>query len=374
MKILYIANSRIPTEKAHGLQIMKTIEAFLETGQDVTLLIPRRKNPIKERVESFYNLRKMPKMVYVPNLFTVFESRLNFFYFPLQRFFFTLYSLVFGLLSKADVVYSREITISFFLSFFGKNIVFEDHEPKKKFRFLYNFFIRHINKKVIVASNLVQLYEKAGVAKGSYVVAPNGVDLLEFDSIQPDKHLWSDLPAKKVVLYVGHFYEWKGVYTLLSAAKSIDASVILIGGSGKWLTGVQKYIKDQNLKNVFVFAFMSHDKIIAYMKSADVLVLPNTAKEERSSLYTTPIKLFEYMASGVPIVASNLKSFAPYVRDKVNAVLFEPDNSQDLSEKISFILKNTENGKVLAMQAHSDASKYTWRRRASTILEFIMKS
>ena len=58
MKILYIANARMPTEKAHGIQIMKTCEAFAELGHEVELILPWRFNPIKEDIFEYYNVKK----------------------------------------------------------------------------------------------------------------------------------------------------------------------------------------------------------------------------------------------------------------------------------------------------------------------------
>ncbi|HEV8666352.1 MAG TPA: hypothetical protein VN665_00695, partial [Candidatus Paceibacterota bacterium] len=56
MKIYYVANARMPTEKAHGIQIAKMCEAFIESGIDLTLVVPSRKTT-PESVQEFYNLR-----------------------------------------------------------------------------------------------------------------------------------------------------------------------------------------------------------------------------------------------------------------------------------------------------------------------------
>src|ERR1700752_2394252 len=68
MRLYYIVNARIPTEKAHGIQIMEMCQAFAETGQDVTLVIPRRGNPIKEDPFSFYEIKRSFRIVRLPVL------------------------------------------------------------------------------------------------------------------------------------------------------------------------------------------------------------------------------------------------------------------------------------------------------------------
>ena len=102
-----------------------------------------------------------------------------------------------------------------------------------------------------------------------------------------------------------------------------------------------------------------------------MLVLPNTADEERSQKYTTPIKLFEYMASGVPIIASRVPSFDTYLKHNNNAYLFEPDNPENLAKQVNDLLKDRYIMKKISKQAKRDVAQYDWRRRAETIVRFI---
>ena len=375
MKILYVANLRLPTEKAHGLQIMKTIEAFIDLGHEVILLVPRRRNPINESVKDFYHLRQLPKIAYVPNYVAVLEPVFHKLYFVLQRILFGVSAYIYGLFSDADVVYSREITISFFLSLSGKKVVYEDHEPKGRFRSLYVFFLKHIPFKVVVALNLLDLYRSAGISTKAVIYAPNGVDLDEFKNIPADRGVWREFglrPDKKIALYVGHFYAWKGVYTLLDAAKSLvnreDYQVVLIGGTSVDHEKVRTYIEKHAIEHVTLLSFMSHRDVVGLMKSADILVLPNTAREERSKNYTTPIKLFEYMASGVPIVATDVPSFAPYIKNGENAFLCEADNPQALAQVIAEAAYSPTREKV-ATNAQKTAESYTWEARVRAILD-----
>ncbi len=375
MRILYIANSRIPTEKAHGLQIIKTIEAFQLKEIEVELLLPRRKNHIKDDIVKYYNLKTSINIKYINNYFGWLENYLHNIYFSLQRISFGIGAFFYALQSSVEIIYSREITICFFLSLFKKNVIFEDHEPKKRFRWLYKIFIKKIKKKVIVAHNLIDLYNNFNIKENSYIFTSQGVDLEEFQQVKKDRDVWQKEfnfnKEDKIILYVGHFYKWKGIYTLLDAAPTIKGKVVLIGGIKQDQDKIKKYINEHGLKNAYLHEFVSHEEIIKYIKSADVLVLPNTAKEERSAKYTTPIKLFEYMASGVPITASNLKSFSVYLQDQQNSLLCNPDDKQDLSEKINKIINNKELGKKLAIQALQEVKKYSWKKRVEKILEFI---
>ncbi|MCH7883412.1 hypothetical protein IIA95_03290, partial [Patescibacteria group bacterium] len=68
MKLIYIANARIPTEKAHGIQIMKTCEAFADNGAEIELVVPWRFNPIKNDPFEYYDVKRVFKIVKIPSL------------------------------------------------------------------------------------------------------------------------------------------------------------------------------------------------------------------------------------------------------------------------------------------------------------------
>lgn len=375
MRLLYVVNARIPTEKAHGLQIVKTIEALENAGVAVTLLIPRRKNHIKRNIADFYNIKNgVKRVVWVFDIVRPIQYLSERVYFPLQRLWFGLVAFAYALFWRG-VIYSRDITVSFLLSLFGKQAVFEDHQPKRRFRSMYVLFLRHIPKKIVVAQHLITEYRAMNISEASFMCAPNGVDIAEFDRIAADKTLWNrefgipnDMPA---VLYVGHFYRWKGVYTVLDAAKDIKAAVVLMGGTKDDYEKVTRYVREQAITNVHLHQFMPHREVIRYIKSADVLLLPNTAHEERSQKYTTPIKLFEYMASGVPIVASHVLSFTPYLKHNENALLFEPDNPDELATAVNQAIQNRDRTASLAAAARESVKHYTWDARAQTIVNFI---
>jgi glycosyltransferase involved in cell wall biosynthesis len=106
--------------------------------------------------------------------------------------------------------------------------------------------------------------------------------------------------------------------------------------------------------------------VAAKLRDADVLVLPNPASA-LSSAFTSPLKLFEYMASGRPIVASDLPSLREVLADGRNALLFEAGNPQALTAAIRRIKDDPELGARLAAQALADVHGYRWETRAETL-------
>lgn len=373
MKLIYIVNARIPTEKAHGLQIAKTCEAFSAANIDVELVVPRRNNPIKEDCFKYYKLEHKFKVTEVFCLDWVDMTRFGLY---AQTISFSFSSLFYVLRKKADIIYSRHNYLeSFFLHLLGRKVIVEIHEPPKRFFCMYRAILKRISRKVLVAHKLKDFFANWNIDPKTWIIAPNGVDIKEFNKINRDKNIWNEKfnIKDKVALYVGHFYKWKGVYTLIDSAEFLDNGIriVLIGGTNEDQKKVKDYVAKKKLNNIFIHDFLPHDQVIKFLKSADVLILPNTAKEERSSKYTTPIKLFEYMSSGVPIVASRLQSFSLYLKNEVNAIMCKPDDHHDLADKINKVLKGTELIKKISAQAFKDVGEYTWDKRVEKILKFI---
>ena len=105
------------------------------------------------------------------------------------------------------------------------------------------------------------------------------------------------------------------------------------------------------------------------LKSADVLVLPNSNREKLSRAYTSPMKLFEYMASGRPIVASDVPSLRE-ILDETNCYFFTPDDPESLAQVVITTINNPEAQKK-ADKARKDVEKYSWDKRAVAIMEFM---
>ena len=114
-------------------------------------------------------------------------------------------------------------------------------------------------------------------------------------------------------------------------------------------------------------------EIPLWLKAADVLVLPNSAKKDISKFYTSPMKLFEYMASKRPIVASNLPSLRE-ILNKENAILLvEPDNPEALAQGIKQAMEDRNLVQTITQNAYDDVQNYTWEKRAEKILKFICR-
>jgi len=371
MKLIYITNARIPTEKAHGIQIMKMCEAFGNSGLKLELILPWRFNGIKEDAFDFYGTKKNFK---IKKIFSLDLIQLN-----IPKIFFWIQSLTFSIsvffyliFKKTDIIYSRDSFPLFLLSFFKKNLVYEVHYLPKHF-FLHKRVFKKVKSVIVITQKLKEILVKKGITENKILIAPDGVDLDKFDiSISKDEaRRRLNLPQdKKIALYTGHLYKWKGAQDLADAIEFLDKNTIIIFVGGTKKDEEKFRNKNKNLNNVLILGQKPYSEIPYYLKSADVLILPNSGKTEISKSWTSPMKMFEYMASQRPIVASDLPSLRE-ILNKNNAVLIKSDNPKALANGIKQALKNTDLSDKISIQAHRDVQNYSWFKRSKKIIDFL---
>ena len=408
MKIYYIANSRIPTEKAHGIQIAQMLKAFANfqfpppaggsnfqtnsirqladkisnSKPEIELIIPRRFNKIKEDIFDYYGIEKVFKVTKLPclDLIPLGIPKIGFW---IQAVSFGFAAAVYLLIKSKpeDIIYSRDEFSLWFLSFFGRNLFWEAHtfpgSPQK-----YHRILKKINGLVAISHGLKKSFQAVGMAEEKILVAPDAVDLARFavkESSQECRKKLSLPQDKKIVLYTGHLYKWKGADVLMESSEFLSENtlVYLVGGTEEDVASYKpssraqaEGLKAESYKLVTFVGHRSHKEIPYWLKAADVLVLPNSAKEKISAIYTSPLKLFEYMAGGKPIVASDLPSLREILNENT-AVLVEPYNPEALAKGIEKVLKDGVLAGKIAQNAAEEAKNYTWEKRAQNILTFL---
>lgn len=359
----YIANIRLPTEKAHGIQIMNMCSAFARSGQEVTLLVPRRKNHIKENPFSYYGVSKNFKIEKLPTIDLFGSSHLGFL---LQSVVFALKSFVYLATHSRGVVYSRDELPLLFASFFGGENIWEVHMPR--YNMLAKILLRRIKKIVAISQGLKDFYITKGFLQKSILVAEDGVDLERFGK-SFDKGVARaklSLPLnEKMVMYIGRLDKWKGAQTLLEASKSLKEGRVVIIGDGALRNDLEK-----DYPNAIFLGALPYRDLAENQQAADVLIIPNSGKSEVSRLYTSPLKLFAHMASGIPIVASDLPSLREVLRGD-NSILVEADNAEELLSGIQNALQLSQKTLEKTKKAKEDVKEYSWKNRAIKVLTFI---
>ena len=370
MKLIYIANARIPTEKAHGIQIMQMCSAFAKNNE-VELVIPRRVNWIKEDPFEYYGIERNFSITKLPCLDLIpFDKYIGHLGMWIESLTFNLFVFPYILFKKADIIYTRDKFLLPLCLFLG-NIIFEAHTFPKNY-FLYSPFLKKVKGVVVITQGLKDLFVKWGISADKVLVVPDGVDLRKFQITNSKSQIRERLGLpqnKKIVLYTGHLYSWKGAQILAEASRYLpeDVEVYFVGGTKE---DIEKFkVRCSNRSNVRIVGHRPHSEIPYWLKGADVLVLPNSGKEEISKNWTSPLKMFEYMASKTPIVASDLPSIREILNEE-NAVLAEPDNPEKFAEGIKKVMEKQELSDKISHRAFQDVQKYSWQDRAKRIYEY----
>jgi glycosyltransferase involved in cell wall biosynthesis len=355
MKITYLANIRLPTQKAHGVQIMKTCEALAEQDADVTLVVTDRKTDISSDPFEYYKVKKNFKIVYgyCPDL--VYFGRIGFI---LMNIIFSQSCAYFVWKNNPDIVYSRDAFLLFDQRLWKHKKVYEVHDG------VWNFMIKFFRVSGIVAisNGLKIFYTSKGFSK--IITAHDAVDLKDFEI--NEKANLGIVTDKKIVMYIGHLYGWKGLDTFIGASLELpEYQFVVIGGTEKEVSRLSR-----ECPTVLFLGYRPYHELVKNQNAADVLVIPNSGKSDISRLYTSPLKVFSYMTSGVPIVASDLPSIREVLNED-NAYFAEPDNPHSFSKAIKEVFYNYDKAKIKAQKAKIDVMKFTWENRAKNILSFL---
>ena len=367
-KICYVANIRLPTEKAHGVQIMKTCEALARQGVVVELIVPNRRTHIGDDPFGYYAVEKIFSITRLPVIDTVKWGKIGFI---VETISFAV-AAFFHLRGRyTDAIFGRDETILYPLSFLStRRLVWETHTGA------WNFFAKKLVTRathiITISQGLKDYYVKHGVSTRKLFVAHDGVDLEGFalNISQKDARQFLGLPEdKSIALYAGRLDGWKGVDTFFSSVHFFDEGIIpvVIGGED-W--EVQKLSKDH--PKVKFLGYKPYAELARNLRAADVLVLPNNGKDEVSVNFTSPHKLFAYMATGIPIVASDLPSIRE-ILDEQSATLVEADNPLALARGIIKVLNKDVLTKDHGLNAKQKVLGYSWAKRAEYILAVVFE-
>jgi len=369
MKLAYLTNTGLPSEWAHGLQIVKMCSAFADKGLQVELIVPKRRNEAKEDIFAYYDTAKNFK---IKKLFCIDLAPGS-----ASGLFYIIRLLSFYLSAKAylaknnfDLIYGRDQIAAFFFS----HINLELHSVPKRINLFHQLIWRRSRRIITITKSIRDELVGAGVEADKIKVAADGVDLEKFgiQLSQAEARKITGLPLdKKIVLYAGSLFlhGWKGVDIFLEASKgfSDDYLFVLVGGEEGEMDDIKR---EYGRRNIFLAGRKRQKEVPPYLKAADILVLPNKKGSANSEKYTSPLKLFEYMASGRPIIASNLPSIREVLNGD-NALLVEPNSASNLVQGIEKLIREQTLSSKISNQARLDAKQYSWKMRAENIIEFI---
>lgn len=170
-------------------------------------------------------------------------------------------------------------------------------------------------------------------------------------------------------MHTGSLYEGRGAELFEVIIKNFpEIYFVQVGGSKEYVDKWKKYYKSYN--NFQIIGHQDNDTLIRYQMSADLLFLPMT-KKNPIWWCTSPMKIFEYMATGIPILGSNIGSVGEVITEK-NAIVFNPEDEDCIVNGVKFFLGNKQEVNKLAQKALEDIiQRYSWEIRGNNILEFV---
>ncbi len=379
-KIIYITSTRFPTEKAHGLATVKICEAFADNGYEVDIIAPRLWRREAGDVSAYYGVKNNFRIFKIPCIdlmpLQIFDKAS----FVLQIISFSLFSIPYIVLKyrknlKNIFFFSHDYIPLYFMTFLPVKIFYDVHHFPGN-NFMYKRLMQAaFGFAVQTKWKINELGHTFGIIPEKIIYWPNGTDLVGFNTTKTKEEIRREfgIPLDKyVVMYTGQLFRWKGVDSLIRSIKMLPENILIyiVGGSSQDVAQCKREIRDANDERIVFIPFQPHEKIPFWLTAADVLILPNTGREKVSLYYTSPMKLFEYLAVGRPIIASAIPSIME-ILNKDNSVLIKPDDPNALAAGIILVMRDRSLAEGIAENGKNDSKKYTWHARAQKIIDYL---
>ena len=371
LKIIYPIPEKVPSSYARFIQIFNTCNSLANLGLKVEMCCSLKKGYKVKDLESFYNIKISPNLII--KTFPLIYIK-NFLHLKISSQLIYKLGLVVYLFSQRKenkyIIFLRYPKLGSLFSFLKKYlnlfIIYEVHEIFS----LKNKKLYKIEKNLLNTSDLIicitERLKKEILT--NFQIDSQKIHVIP-DAVRDD---WLNIKNEKeeYIFYAGSLKKWKGVDVLIKAMKYLPGEKLLIAGNGEEFSNLQNMVKKENLQDRIKFlGYVPHAEIPKFLSKAKVLVLPNV--EEDTSVFTSPLKLFEYMAAGKPIVASDIPSLREILKHEENAYLVKPRNPIVLAEGIKKVLYDKKLRRKISLKAKEEVKKYTYSIRAQKIKKLI---
>lgn len=393
-RILYFSRIDLPSTKANSIQTMNTCLELARGGVEVVLVV-RRLTCTRRECFAFYGLPEHPRVRIVSLSFPV-PTGFNEWEGPYFRFY--LASLLRRYRRPGTVLFTRDPA--------GLALLEQVHQMRIELRTFYEVhklaFLtkashqeergrslddprvsakiesrRRLEASVYAAAdglvctseNAMQLLDRHFPEHAPARVVPNGTHL------GPGVAAFDDAERDLDVVYVGQLYRWKGVDALIEAMAHLPGRRLTIvgGNAAADLARAGAHAREAGVaERIDFIGQVPPHQVAAWLRRARVGVVPlPRAGFLEASTFTSPLKVFEFMHAGVPLVASDLPSIRELVRPNEHALLVAPDDPAALAAGIERLLQDRALAARLAAAAAVHVRDYSWERRAQRLLEFI---
>jgi glycosyltransferase involved in cell wall biosynthesis len=383
MKIVCIAASFVPANTANSIQVVKVAHALAELGHDVTLIVPGVQNASGDgqiswdELQAHYGLQQRFKIRWL-------KENLLF-----RRYDFALKAVAAACKDSPELIYTWMLQAGVPALWRGIPVVLELHDrvTGQMGPWLFRRFWRSGTPHRLL-TNTHALWEVLKVrfeldegGEEWVRIAPNGVELERYQGLPGPAEARKDLGLSRTptIGYTGHFYAGRGLELMMDVAKSLPHfSFLWVGGQAQDVTLWQERLAAAGVSNVVLTGFVENALLPRYQAAADILLMPYGRSIAgsgggNSAEIASPMKMFEYMAAGRPIITSDL----PVIRevlDETMAVFCPPETPAAWQAAIEALMENPDRRHALGAAAKAAVSEYTWRARAEKALADFIKS
>lgn len=371
MRTAYIARSVIPSQSANSIHVMKIAEAFSGLAEEFSLIIPECKSEIGSLEESFayYNVEKFSISSVKVDLKNSLQSR---YLFPWK-------AVRLALKKKADVIVTRDPIVAFLAVCLKKKTVLDLHGEiahlcGRAYRMIKwkGFTENKYLHLVMISGELCKYYhEKYHVPMECMTVLPDGYTAKNFNQANENEILKNE---RLSIGYCGGFLTGKGIGIIAQMAREDQENTYHMYGGNR--TKAEKEIKTEFPPNVEFHGYIPNAQVPIMLQKHDILLLPNQeeqiCKGEDIGKVTSPLKMFEYMASGRVIIASDIPVLREVLSEQ-NSYLVQADNPQAWVETVKHIEKKRQEAIRKAEQAKKEVNQYSWESRARKMLNLAEK-
>lgn len=375
MRLAYLDPHAVPDDIPEALQILYTVDALGQNGVDVHLVTPRAR-----RNASSILGRKLSDRVHVhpaPSGRGLLRIRSN------RPFYRAATRILRDLTVDAVLVRNLKMAEHLLRAMPDLPLFFETHElfvqsyreehpqpgwrQRRKLAELARregFVYQHARGLIALTPLLIEDIRREYAVDTPAVVAPDGVDLEQ--AKPPAVPIQNEVP---VLLYLGSLHPWKGVDTLIQAMPHVSRPAILhiVGGNQQRIEELTKLARDIGVGQRVVFEGpVDPGHRFEWIHRADICLLPLT-ETSIASRYTSPLKLFEYMAAGKPVIVPDLLSMRAVLKPGKHAIMAASNDPISFAEAIERLLADSGLCRRLGVAAHEHAHNFSWARRAEII-------
>lgn len=361
MKILYVSESFIPSQSANLIGVLQMCNALSKLGHSVTLIH-------KKSIRSYFRLW-MNESKYILEHFGI-NSDIKLV--GIMRLRYKAQELtITKCIKKSDLVYTRFPSVALISVNMGKKCILEMHEMNDTF-----------NLRLVANSDLVQICAISSALKqdlASFLAKENDEIQILHDCVNLEMFTstYKPLNRSRVVLgYFGSFERGRGLDILIAAFRDTpNFELRLYGGSKNQVRELREEFS--GCDNVYINSRLKFIDVPGAMKDVDIFLMPFTDRGTHAHVDTTrwmsPLKMFEYMASGKPLISSKIEVLEEVLIDGENALLVKNYmNPKSWLFAVNDLVNDVDLMKKLTINARRSIEKnYTWDKRAQHVMKLI---